>query len=187
MVHFVPIKSPRICFGAIVIHFILHPSGRSDQISWPWLNVVCWWLTALYDHNEASPETLRAIVNLEQCISDIQTFLLVNKFSRNPKKTEVIRFHSWYPNIVPENDITIGDYSILEQTTWLFLRETQTLNSFKNGLKTFLFREAFFMINIVLSYIFYKVTYWILFRLISYSTSWLVTVAKKSCEICARS
>ena len=24
-----------------------------------------------------------------------------------------------------------------------FLRETQTLNSFKNGLKTFLFREAF--------------------------------------------
>lgn len=35
-----------------------------------------------------------AIVNLEQCISDIQTFLLVNKLSCNHKKTEVVHFHS---------------------------------------------------------------------------------------------
>ena len=39
---------PKICFGAIVIHFILRPSWRSDQISRPWLHVFCWWLAALH-------------------------------------------------------------------------------------------------------------------------------------------
>jgi hypothetical protein len=53
-----------------------------------------------------------AIVNLEQCISDIQTFLLANRLSCNPKKTEVVHFHSRYLNIVPVTDIAIGDYSI---------------------------------------------------------------------------
>ena len=47
---------PKICFGAIVIHFILRPSWRSDQISRPWLHVFCWWLAALH-HSEASWET----------------------------------------------------------------------------------------------------------------------------------
>ena len=53
-----------------------------------------------------------AIVNLEQCISDMQTFLLANKLSCNPKKTEVVHFHSRYSNIVPVTNITINDYSI---------------------------------------------------------------------------
>ena len=103
---------PRICFGAIVIHFILRPSWRSDQISRPWLHVVCWWLAALH-HNEARWET--------HCHSQPRTvplwysdinFLLANKLSCNPKKTEVVHFHFRYSNIVPVTNITIGDYSI---------------------------------------------------------------------------
>ena len=53
-----------------------------------------------------------AIVNLEQCISDIQTFRLAYKLSYDPKKTEVVYFHSRYSNIVQVTDIAIDDYSI---------------------------------------------------------------------------
>ena len=53
-----------------------------------------------------------AIVNLEHCISDMQSFLLANKLSCNPEKTEVVHFHSRYSNTVSVTDITIGDYSI---------------------------------------------------------------------------
>ena len=42
-------------FGPLLF-ILLRPSWRSDQISRPWLHVVCWWLAALH-HNEASWET----------------------------------------------------------------------------------------------------------------------------------
>ena len=53
-----------------------------------------------------------ATVNLEQCICDIQTFLLAHRLSCNSEKTEVVHFHSRYLKTVPVTDIAIGDYSI---------------------------------------------------------------------------
>ena len=53
-----------------------------------------------------------ALINLEQCINDIQSFLIINKLTCNPSKTEVVHFSSRFSRLAPITTITFGNHTV---------------------------------------------------------------------------
>ena len=58
-----------------------------------------------------------ALINLEQCINDIQSFLIINKLTCNPSKTEVVHFSSRFSRLAPITTITFGNHTVASVIT----------------------------------------------------------------------
>ena len=54
----------------------------------------------------------RALYNLEQCISDINSFCITNKLTCNPSKTEVVHFSSRFSRSASTADITFENHTV---------------------------------------------------------------------------